>query len=795
MNERSSRSSQVGLFSEQISEQVGRLRVLTGTDADRADGVALKRAVMATRLLAGSARILHVDELVSFLDELLTWLQWIGEAGHRATPTQSLILDAVISFEETLMRQLEGMEEAQDLSSFAGEIGELRGLIRKNLEKAPVAPAIPEAEPPVPAGGEAPAIPEAEPPVPAGGEAPAIPEAEPPVPAGGEAPAEEESSSTADTPTSAEPSSFSEAPSGEDATSSSEKPSSTAPPELEEQIVEAMGTLADWLDGLDHEHREELATKDDAAHRLRHLQSALNHLLTHPSSEMAGGGGSFEAPGTCSIASDHPLVLQLARAIETHTEVLQGRLEYHIEGQPGELDPHRAQLLGRVLDHLIEDACDTLEEMLHEEDAPPVVRLSIVFESGDHRVRIVIEDNGPSLGAAPALDHADPLGLYRGLRRSRSLIEELHGVILVEPADRPGSRFVLSLPRNVLRPVVRVLDLGRTDAAISGFLVDEVISTDGLLFHRDTDGEHFIRNGRPVPLVDLAEYLSGLEPLAEEAGTIVIVGSVEKRLGIYCHGIGEEIEASSTEESLQRWQWVSRRTVQLDGRVLPLLSVRRLLELRMAIQLIEEPGSVPDPVLDAYIPISDDTEFEPSRASSADGVHAPELAPEAVATPGNGNAQEAATEAGVAPEMKTAPMERPGPEDLASVGGDGRAPRQPAARSRVLLVNQSEFRLRELQRMLEESGYLVTTAPNLTEGLQLLQTVPVDLVITDLRLGDKGAAGLPDLHKLRPQLKVILTSSVAREYAEELARRAGADACWLQPYRLEDLREILQIPG
>ena len=38
---------------------------------------------------------------------------------------------------------------------------------------------------------------------------------------------------------------------------------------------------------------------------------------------------------------------------------------------------------------------------------------------------------------------------------------------------------------------------------------------------------------------------------------------------------------------------------------------------------------------------------------------------------------------------------------------------------------------------------------------------------------------------------IVLTSSASREQAGELAGRFGADGCWLDPYRPEDLRSIL----
>jgi len=799
MNDRPSRASQVGLFSEQISEQIGRLRVLTGSDADRTGGVALKRAVMATRLLAGSARILHVQELVAFLEELLVWLQEIGRSERRATPTQSLILDAVISFEEGLMRRLEQSEEAIEVSSFEEEIADLRGLIRKNRETMlKGGRADGDAAPPQPQAAEEPEA--AQEPQPQAAEEPGAAEVTPtPAPAEeAHAPepaeaAQEPQPQVVQEPQPAEATQELEPQAAQEPEPAEQEPTGEQPSvDDDEVIVEAMGRLAEWIDELDPQRRDELRGDERVRRRLHHLHAALDRLLEGlPEEKRPRKAGPH--PPSSWIESDHPMVRELAWAIQSRAQVLQGRLEYRIQGEPGEIDEVRWEKLVQVLDRLVEDALEVLQEMLHEEDAPPSAHLSVVFETGEDRLRIAIRDDGPLLGSSPALDRADPLGLYRGLRRSRALIEELHGIILVEPADQEGTRFVLSLPRDASRPVVRVLDLGRTQAAVPALLLDEVISTEGLLFHRDTDGEHFMRNGNPVPLVDLAAYVGGLEPLAEEATTIAIVGSVEKRLGIYCHGVGEVLDSSETAEVPADWRQVSKQSIRLESGVVPLLSVQRLLQLRLTIQLVEEAGSVQDPILDAYLPSGEDGLETPTPTPGTPSAATAPGTPSAATAQGTSSA---ATEPDAASPKDTAspaaPSSTPSSQTEPSREGvDAREAPSGQEAARVLLINQSEFRRRQLKRTLEGMGYTVSTAADLQEGLQILSSEPFNLVVTDLRLGGSGVAGLSDLHRIRPELTVVLSSSVAPEYAEELARRAGADGCWLDPYRPEDLLRIL----
>jgi CheY-like chemotaxis protein len=111
---------------------------------------------------------------------------------------------------------------------------------------------------------------------------------------------------------------------------------------------------------------------------------------------------------------------------------------------------------------------------------------------------------------------------------------------------------------------------------------------------------------------------------------------------------------------------------------------------------------------------------------------------------------------------------------------------------RTLLVNQSDFRRRELLRTLESLGMEVEICADLQEARNRLGAGDVDLLVTDLRLGQEHGVTFPELRQQFPGLQVVLTSSVAKEYASDLAERTGADRCWLDPYRASDLGVMLE---
>ncbi len=731
MPENSSQPLQIHLFSEQISEQIGRLRLLTGAESNRSDLVAIKRAVMATRLLAGGARALRLSSLPTFLEEFLQWLQGIQRSEQPASPTQELILDAVIEFEEELLRHLESQEDDANLSSFEEQITELRGLLRHNQEGA-AAKKILEIEEIVDEEAET--------------ESPA--QFEP-----AEQPHETEKLEHPAEPTPPKPVDPSTA------RPEAEQPQA-GPKDPQEGMLEKAAALTQWLGAVDAEQMENLRSRRQLRETLSQLQAILGEFLQVESAPQASRSQASEpvleekkteleaAPATAVEStldeSDDPFVRGLAVLLEERRNALQGQLDYRVRGSlQCNLDAPVERKLNRVVDHLLEDSCDILDQMLQEEDAPPRGRLELYLSGESDRLRISLRDNGPQLEGTPALTHSDPLGLYRGLRRCRRLIEELHGIIVVEPADQPGTRFVLSLPRDPQHPVVKLVDLGSVQAALPGLLIDEYLSTDGLLFHRDTDGEHFIRNGHTVPLVDLAQYVAGVDPMAEDASGIVIVGSVEKRLGIYCYGLSENMALEASNETLDGWDEVSTKAVQGQGKPLPLLSIARLLRLRMAMPEVAEPGSVHDPMLDMYPDFQETAPKAPETADSAsakEGVEAP-------------------------------------------------------ASRKVLLVNHSEFRRRELARILELRGYEVSAAQDITRGLAIAEGARLAFVVSDLRLGREDAAGFVDLKRAFPSSPVILSTSVERQHAEELVQRTGADACWLEPFHWAALHSLLLTLG
>lgn len=693
----SSSSSQVGLFSTQISEQIVRLRALVkGQDGPtEAHQVDLRRAVMATRLLAGSARILQLEPLQLFLDELLAWLQVVQNSGRALNTTQALILDSVVEIEESLMLHLDEVEanSSTDLRAFEPQLEDLLTLIRHNLSRSGAVPSSDRIDPG----------------------------------------AIDRASGFPQTPTPG---------------------------------PEALDVAVAWFESA----FASVTSDDELAGLLTLLEGPLERLIAlraeslHRSTaqRVADPGPVAEGLDSIDEPAEDPLVGAAVLHLRERSAELGLAIHVHAFGDGALLAAAIQHPVAEILVHLSDDIVASLRSGRSEDDRSPL-RVSFTVVAADGRALITLSDNAPRMQGSALLGDSDHLALFGGLRRARALLEQTQGMIRIEPEDAPDVRFVLSVPLDLDRPHYAILDLEQARVAVPAALVDEVIDASGLLYDTDESGESVDHAGHSVPIADLAQFIAVVVPAARTSPYIAVLGSVEKRLGLGCEGERTIVTADELLDPPARWDAIAYAALDVDGEILPVLDVRRMLALRFrGAGDPELSGALFDPLVDTYVPIEDDTiaEFE-SEEPGADAVEASEGPAPAPSDTG--------------PKSAAPSVEQPAPPRI----------------QRVLLVNQSEFRRRELSRALEQLGLDVTVSDDLVAAGQCIEAGDVDLLVTDLRLGQEGGESFHTLREKHPDLRILLTSSVAQQYAKELAEKTGAHRCWLDPYRGSDLRELI----
>lgn len=650
-------SSQVGLFCAQISEQIQRLRPLVAPaggpgEAQRVD---VRRAVMATRLLSGSARILSLEVLHVFLDELLDWLQRIEQAGRPLSSAQALILESVIDLEDSILQHFEksGGKEPQ-LDAFAAPLDDLTLLVQRNAASM-------------------------------------------------------------------------DPHNGKGATGRKGSGPRAA-------VVDPVAQLrAAAHDASTPEERAQVRARIEA---LIEELSALANSLHHQESRPRAEEWDYPVEGLTRHPdpADDPVFGPAMARLEKTARNLGCRLEVQAYGSASALMQPLRGPVSEILSSLVQDISASAAS------EPDMATLKVVFEMREDqgRLRVLVADNAPRTGAGSISD-ADDLSMFLGLRRARAVLEQVGGLIRVEPRENPAVRFEAALPLDPARPGYIVLALENTQVAVPAALYERTVRAGGLLYETDDGGESVQLHGRSVPICDLGQYMPDVLPASGSSPFLVVAGAVEKRIGLACEKPPVIVRTSSLGDPPRGWEQVAYGSILVEGDLVPVLDVRRLLDVRF--RRIGDangvPGSVQDFGVDAWEPARDPVS---QRISPLSGMIAPVKAPTVL---------------------------------------------------RAVLVNQSDFRRRELLRTLESLGMDVDVCEDLSKARERLVGQDIDLLVTDLRLGQEHGVSFPELKKACPGLQIVLTSSVAREYASDLAQRTGADRCWLDPYRAGDLGLML----
>jgi DNA-binding NtrC family response regulator len=111
-----------------------------------------------------------------------------------------------------------------------------------------------------------------------------------------------------------------------------------------------------------------------------------------------------------------------------------------------------------------------------------------------------------------------------------------------------------------------------------------------------------------------------------------------------------------------------------------------------------------------------------------------------------------------------------------------------SAKERLLIVDDALDTRDVLQRNLSSQGFQVFTASNVTEAVRMLESITVDLVITDLRM--PGASGLDLIRHVRENFKeteVVMITGYPSIEGAVVAVRSGAADYLTKPFTQEEL--------
>jgi CheY-like chemotaxis protein len=108
----------------------------------------------------------------------------------------------------------------------------------------------------------------------------------------------------------------------------------------------------------------------------------------------------------------------------------------------------------------------------------------------------------------------------------------------------------------------------------------------------------------------------------------------------------------------------------------------------------------------------------------------------------------------------------------------------------ILLVDDEDSMRVTCGRLLSSMGYHVTCAADSREALETLRRDPsaFDLVLTDQSMPHLSGVELArELHRLRPEIPVVLTSGFSESLQGKSPEALGVRSILWKPYTLEEL--------
>ena len=115
------------------------------------------------------------------------------------------------------------------------------------------------------------------------------------------------------------------------------------------------------------------------------------------------------------------------------------------------------------------------------------------------------------------------------------------------------------------------------------------------------------------------------------------------------------------------------------------------------------------------------------------------------------------------------------------------------ARANILIVEDEAKMRRLLELNLGEDGFGTQSAADAETGLKLLQSSPVDLVVTDVKLpGMDGMEFLQAIKRFNAALPVVVMTAFGSVETAVEAMKAGASNYLLKPFSLEEMRMVVR---
>ena len=111
----------------------------------------------------------------------------------------------------------------------------------------------------------------------------------------------------------------------------------------------------------------------------------------------------------------------------------------------------------------------------------------------------------------------------------------------------------------------------------------------------------------------------------------------------------------------------------------------------------------------------------------------------------------------------------------------------------ILIVDDSRDLTHVIADFLSINGYQVHTAHNGHDALERMGKEHIDIVVSDIHMpGMDGFTLMTEIKTKHPEIPVILITGFSVGDAQKIAFEKGANAFVAKPFRLKDLKQVIE---
>jgi len=394
-------------------------------------------------------------------------------------------------------------------------------------------------------------------------------------------------------------------------------------------------------------------------------------------------------------------------------------LDVELVGEEHAIDPGLLNTAALILQSLVMDTFQRCD----------VARLRVEVSAEERHGALVwrVADNGDNFVSDSRLDNDEQLAFYPRLRTVLNRLGRYRGVLWVEPGPGPRSRFEFTLPVSLERESLVIWGEGSQAFATRATQVCAVIPADSDGVKSDGYGHYVDLDGARVALF----RLDGLYNEAPSNGdTVVVIGSLEKRIAFFAPGPGAAREAHVSHDAVPAWPGAPSQVARVDERRLPLLDADHVVEAYHSVT-----GTVGEEGVSGGV--QDETELQ-------------------------------------TPHQATSRVDVPAPPDSHENSGENGVD--------VLVVEQSDSMRDALTSMLGDRNVRVSCVSDVDQAIELIETKEPRLIISEFRMPTMAAKRVVDaLMRAGRKTPVLVTTSQTGKTADLLVEKLGASGYLSKP--------------